>query len=129
LIDKLFALISLHLGLLGMNTYLQKNSQPSSGSPLFFPLFSYWATVVILLLYPQVTTSLIIRKGKKWEKHTKLGQIVSSLECYDGYVSANRWLCFGSGVDLFATVLSTRISIHVTPFFAGHGSPSPPSCG
>lgn len=119
LIDKLFALMVLFaLGLLGMIPFLQKNSQPIVWIPLFFSAVALLALVVILLLYPQLFTSLITRKGKRWEKHTKIGQIVSSLELLTTATSLQiAGYAFGQVLTYCLQFYLLIISIHVTPFF------------
>jgi len=118
LIDKLFALMMLFLlGLFGMIPFLQKNSQPIIWIPLFFSALVLLALVFILLLLPQLTTALIIRRGKRWEKHTKIGQIVSSLELLTTATSLKiSGYALGQVLTYSLQFYLLIISIHATPF-------------
>jgi uncharacterized membrane protein YbhN (UPF0104 family) len=119
LIDKLFALMMLFLlGLLGMIPFLQKNAQPIIWVPLYFSAFVLLTLVFILLLYPQLATALIVRRGKRWEKHAKIGQMVSSLELITTATSLKiTGYALGQVLTYSLQFYLLILSIHSTPFF------------
>ncbi|MBN2354775.1 flippase-like domain-containing protein [candidate division KSB1 bacterium] len=121
LLDKLFALMVLFaLGLIGITPFLHQNTPAFIWIPLLFSALAFLVLFFILLLSPQLFSSVLLRKQALWKNHPRWRQILLSLELLSTSVSSKlACLAFAQVTTYTLQFYFLVISIHPVPLIAG----------